>query len=141
MNRKLSLLALFIFVLSACAPSAEVIQTAMVQTQISYTATPQPTYSFPTPTFNPTQLALRQLLQVYLTNQSNSSGASCPDGCTTHVDGCDIKGNISFDSDEKIYHVPGQEFYSNTTISPDFGERWFCTEAEAEANGWRKSSR
>jgi len=64
---------------------------------------------------------------------------SCSDGCTHYVDGCDIKGNISFDTGEKIYHVPGQEFYTNTTIDPTYGERWFCTEAEAISNGWRKS--
>jgi hypothetical protein len=66
---------------------------------------------------------------------------SCPSGCTTHVDGCDIKGNISFDTGEKIYHVPGQEYYSSTTIDLSYGERWFCTEAEAWANGWRKSNK
>jgi hypothetical protein len=70
-------------------------------------------------------------------NDDNSSG--CPDGCDYYVTGCDIKGNISFDSGEKIYHVPGGEFYSATTINPEYGERWFCTEAEAVANGWRKS--
>jgi hypothetical protein len=70
---------------------------------------------------------------------SDENSNSCPDGCDYHKAGCDIKGNISFDSGEKIYHVPGGEFYSSTTISPEYGERWFCTEAEAIANGWRKS--
>jgi hypothetical protein len=63
----------------------------------------------------------------------------CPEGCTHQKAGCDIKGNISVNTGEKIYHVPGQEFYSQTTIRPEYGERWFCTEAEAIANGWRKS--
>lgn len=71
-------------------------------------------------------------------NDSNYSG--CPDGCLVHPSGCDIKGNISFDSGEKIYHLPGQEYYSITNIDTSYGERWFCTEAEALANGWRKSS-
>ena len=31
----------------------------------------------------------------------------CPTGCTNHKTGCDIKGNMSFDTEEKIYHVPG----------------------------------
>ena len=53
---------------------------------------------------------------------------------------CSIKGNISLDG-EKIYHVPGQEFYNATEIDPAYGERWFCTEAEARAAGWRKSQR
>jgi hypothetical protein len=51
---------------------------------------------------------------------------------------CDIKGNISIDGD-KIYHMPGQKYYEVTNIDPAYGERWFCTEAEARAAGWRKS--
>lgn len=54
---------------------------------------------------------------------------------------CNIKGNISFDTGEKIYHLPTQEFYASTTIDTSAGERWFCTEAEARAAGWRKSNR
>ena len=49
-----------------------------------------------------------------------------------------IKGNIS-SSGEKIYHVPGQQYYDATVIDESKGERWFCTEAEAVAAGWRKS--
>ena len=51
---------------------------------------------------------------------------------------CDIKGNISMDG-EKIYHVPGQEYYDATVIDESYGERWFCTEDEARAAGWRKA--
>ena len=54
---------------------------------------------------------------------------------------CDIKGNISIKTGESIYHVPGQKFYDETTIRPELGERWFCSEAEARAAGWRKSRR
>ena len=72
----------------------------------------------------------------YDSNDENSNG--CPYGCDYHKTGCDIKGNISLEG-EKIYHVPGGEFYSATTINPEYGERWFCTQAEAVANGWRKS--
>ncbi len=52
---------------------------------------------------------------------------------------CAIKGNIS--GNGRIYHMPGQEHYSRTRISPQRGERWFCTEAEARAAGWRKARR
>lgn len=65
---------------------------------------------------------------------------SCPLGCKIYQLECNIKGNISFDTKEKIYHLPGQTFYAETEINPDYGERWFCTEEEAIANGWRKSS-
>jgi micrococcal nuclease len=49
------------------------------------------------------------------------------------------KGNISQTTAEKIYHVPGGEFYDKTVIDESAGERWFCTEQEAVAAGWRRS--
>nr|WP_306269416.1 hypothetical protein [Pararhizobium sp. IMCC3301] len=54
---------------------------------------------------------------------------------------CLIKGNVSLNSGERIYHVPGQFFYDETVISWTRGERWFCSEAEAKAQGWRKARR
>ena len=54
---------------------------------------------------------------------------------------CSIKGNISVETGHKFYHVLGAEDYENTVISPDKGERWFCTEAEAVAAGWQKAPR
>jgi cold shock CspA family protein len=53
--------------------------------------------------------------------------------------GCTIKGNISYNNDQKLYHLPGMEDYGKTIIDPDQGEMWFCTEAEAIAAGWRKA--
>lgn len=55
--------------------------------------------------------------------------------------GCNIKGNISVHSGEHIYHLPGQEHYAETVISTGKGERWFCSEAEARAAGWRRAKR
>jgi endonuclease YncB( thermonuclease family) len=52
--------------------------------------------------------------------------------------GCRIKGNISRGG-ERIYHVPGGRHYAQTRISPSRGERWFCSTAEAEQAGWRRS--
>jgi micrococcal nuclease len=52
-----------------------------------------------------------------------------------------IKGNISLTTSERIYHVPGGEFYDDTVIDETAGERWFCSEAEAASAGWRKSKR
>jgi hypothetical protein len=66
----------------------------------------------------------------------------CPQGCTTHLAGCDIKGNVSKrNNDEKIYHLPGDPDYDRTQVNPAEGDRWFCTVAEAEANGFRPSQR
>ena len=53
-------------------------------------------------------------------------------------DGCDIKGNIST-SGEKIYHLPGCGSYAKTQIDEKRGERWFCSEKEAQEAGWRKA--
>jgi len=54
--------------------------------------------------------------------------------------GCTIKGNISIGG-ERIYHVETGMFYDVTRIDPFKGERWFCSETEARAAGWRKSLR
>lgn len=53
-------------------------------------------------------------------------------------DGCDIKGNIST-SGEKIYHTPSQKYYAKTVIDESRGEKYFCTEEEAQNAGFRKS--
>ena len=54
---------------------------------------------------------------------------------------CNIKGNVSQRSGERIYHMPGQKDYAATRISAEYGERWFCSEAEARQAGWRKAGR
>lgn len=54
-----------------------------------------------------------------------------------NADGCTIKGNIS-SSGERIYHIPGGKWYDRAKVSPEKGERWFFTEAEAVAAGWRR---
>jgi Micrococcal nuclease (thermonuclease) homologs len=51
---------------------------------------------------------------------------------------CLIKGNIS-SKGEKIYHVIGCQSYNQTVIDESKGEKWFCTEQEALAAGWRKA--
>ena len=52
---------------------------------------------------------------------------------------CNIKGNISINSGARIYHVPGQHYYDDTVIRLEYGERWFCSEADARAAGWRRA--
>jgi len=55
--------------------------------------------------------------------------------------GCLVKGNVSIESGRRIYHVVGMEDYENTKISPEKGERWFCTEEEAISAGWVRAPR
>ncbi|MTI42683.1 endonuclease YncB(thermonuclease family) [Roseibium hamelinense] len=57
-----------------------------------------------------------------------SAGQTAPQGCT-------IKGNIS--SRGRIYHMPWSPSYARTRINEAKGERWFCSEDEALAAGWR----
>lgn len=52
---------------------------------------------------------------------------------------CDIKGNVSYNGDRRLYHMPGDRDYAKTRISAGRGERWFCSEAEARAAGWRRA--
>jgi hypothetical protein len=61
------------------------------------------------------------------------------DTMSSAMPGCDIKGNVSQNNGDRIFHVPGQKYYSATRIESRWGERWFCSEAEARAAGWRKS--
>lgn len=49
---------------------------------------------------------------------------------------CQIKGNINR-SNERIYHMPGEPSYEATRIDTGRGERWFCSEPEAQRAGWR----
>ena len=53
---------------------------------------------------------------------------------------CRIKGNISR-SGKRIYHAPGGQWYERTRIDTSKGERWFCSEAQARAAGWRRAKR
>jgi micrococcal nuclease len=53
---------------------------------------------------------------------------------------CNIKGNIS-SSGDKIYHMPGQQYYDVTQIDTSKGEKYFCSREEAEQAGFRASQR
>lgn len=53
-------------------------------------------------------------------------------------DNCTIKGNIN-SRGMKIYHMPGDEYYSATQINPSMGEKWFCSQVGALLAGWRRS--
>ena len=48
---------------------------------------------------------------------------------------CHVKGNITA-SGKRKYYVSGMRAYAGIFISEADGERWFCNEAEAEAEGW-----
>ena len=64
-----------------------------------------------------------------------ASATATPSAPVSTNSGCQIKGNIS--GSGKIYHLPGSDSYDRTKIDESKGERWFCTEEEARAAGWR----
>ena len=73
------------------------------------------------------------------TATTSSSSARVPTTSVAPQDvpaGCPIKGNINTKG-EKIYHQPGDPSYDDTRITESKGEKYFCSIAEAEAQGWR----
>ena len=54
--------------------------------------------------------------------------------------GCTIKGQVSYDTNERIYITPDCEDQYNPAIVERYrGEDWFCTEKEAKEAGFIKS--
>ena len=82
----------------------------------------------------------RVLPRSFKSAPSNSGSSNSAQSSSAASGQCLIKGNIS-QSGERIYHVPGGDFYGRTVINVAKGERWFCSEAEARAAGWRRSRR
>jgi endonuclease YncB( thermonuclease family) len=52
--------------------------------------------------------------------------------------GCAIKGNVS--AQGHVYHMPWSPWYAKVNMDGARGKRWFCSEAEAIAAGWRPAS-
>jgi endonuclease YncB( thermonuclease family) len=52
---------------------------------------------------------------------------------------CIIKGNIS--KGQKVYYLPFHLMYAKVKVDEGAGEKWFCTEAEAQAAGWIRANR
>lgn len=138
-------LALFGFVL-ACesaastakpatsSPTASPLQTSAARPTLRPTLSAPTDTPTATATVKPSATAKPPTAEPTIAN----GGAGCPQGCTEHPPGCDIKGNVN-SSNEKIYHLPGSPGYSNTLVRPAEGDRWFCTAEEAIANGFRGS--
>lgn len=112
------------------------------------TSSPSPTKRAPSPTASPTApraTAAVPLAPAVPERTSKPSPKPTPKPKpkpkpSPEPTACVIKGNIASDG-ERIYHVPGGQFYDVTKISVAKGERWFCSEADAVAAGWRKSKR
>jgi endonuclease YncB( thermonuclease family) len=69
--------------------------------------------------------------QAELLGSTSSASAPSPQ--------CIIKGNVNRKG-ERIYFRPGQLDYARVDMSKP-GKRWFCTEQDAQAAGWRPAAR
>lgn len=72
--------------------------------------------------------------------EATATAPKADDGNVASIDDngeCVIKGNIS--SGDKRYHLPSCASYDVTVIDESKGERWFCSEGEAQAEGWVKA--
>jgi endonuclease YncB( thermonuclease family) len=54
-------------------------------------------------------------------------------------DGCPIKGNVT--SSGRVYVLPWSRGYDRARVREARGERWFCSESEAQAAGWEPTNR
>jgi len=80
-------------------------------------------------------LGREQFLAKYPSGQAPLSVGLAPAGPYTCPGSHPIKGNKS-SSGERIYHVPGGQSYDRTDP-----ERCYATEADAQANGYRRAQR
>jgi endonuclease YncB( thermonuclease family) len=69
--------------------------------------------------------------QSLLLAPASASGAPSPN--------CLIKGNVNRNG-ERIYHLPGSTHYAQVNMD-SVEKRWFCSEEEAQAAGWRRALR
>jgi endonuclease YncB( thermonuclease family) len=69
---------------------------------------------------------------------STPSVSAVPEKPAAERSNCLIKGNVNWRG-ERIYHMHGTPFYDTAVINTQNGERWFCSEQEALAAGWRAS--
>jgi len=53
---------------------------------------------------------------------------------------CSIKGNISLHTFEKTYMLKECAQYSQIKVDPTLGEKYFCSEAEAQKAGFKKAA-
>jgi endonuclease YncB( thermonuclease family) len=54
-------------------------------------------------------------------------------------EGCPIKGSLT--AEGRVYVLPWSREYERVRMRGGKGERWFCSEAEAEAAGWKRPER
>ena len=121
-------------------PPTDTPQPLPTDTPIPPTATPIPPTSVPT-VARPTNTPLPPVVVPPVRTNPDVPLFTCDGGCTTAPDPtCNIKGNVN-SRGERIYHTPALRDYDRTNVRPEEGDRWFCTEEEARAAGFRRAMR
>jgi len=80
--------------------------------------------------------ALKVAYKYARENQQGIFGMNCTDAQPENPD-CKIKGNIDEDTHKKSYHLESCRDYKRVVIDFDRGEEFFCSEAEAQAAGYK----
>src|SRR3989344_5941417 len=82
------------------------------------------------------------VLLSWVSTKITATGILASDNITGSIasnSGCEIKGNIN-DKGNKVYHLKECSKYDDISINPSKGERWFCSEEEAEKEGFSESN-
>lgn len=121
--KRLIVLFMFVILLTACTQEGDIltIRTADPNVSISFKLLPPPPDAPIAPAITPDPVA------VEIEEEEAPQVA------------CEIKGNVG--SSGNIYHLPGGAYYDRVKVDTSQGDMWFCTEEEAIAAGFRKSSR
>lgn len=85
-------------------------------------------------------LVLAPLAALFTVSPSSLEAVAglVPKGWFGGAGSCDIKGNISINTGERIYHVPGQEHYWETKISPQYGAGFAARPKRVRPDGERQ---
>lgn len=67
---------------------------------------------------------------AFRTRRAKEASASAPGGCV-------VKAKVLKETGRTLF-VPWSPWYARATIDPAKGDRWFCSEAEAVADGWKE---
>lgn len=82
------------------------------------------------------QNSLLAVAQEARTAKRGIHGKPCTQTENISTPSCNIKANVNQD---KIYYIPDCFQYKNTVVELYKGDKWFCTEAEAQKAGFRKA--
>ena len=137
-----------ILIFAGCSSSAPK-KTAMRPTATPEMLIVRPTRAQPTPEIAPVMYTLTAKANAPLYHPTAVNTPKAPmdfrptstpapvKGNASSSGACTIKGNVN-SKGERIYHCPGWRDYDNTDVVPSNGDRWFCSEAEAQAAGFRR---